>query len=340
MKIGRWAQPYSEPGNPYPDETDSIKALPLSCPINNLPYGLLTEMILPLIKVKRREEREKRIDFLIKKTLKVNLIQCFEEIYRLSMLDHKNSLIPKLRRTYELHNKQNMRQLVADCEIPTIYLEEMYQKQLHGPPKLEVGDWVKSHDRGSGWIGRGDTWGVIKKIIGKNDVEVSLVKRRFCKSTNYQGQPLFHRWERSYETKQIVKKKISKWKCEKVGHDTLEWKKLRSKLISDYNTNGMKRNYIWQNKLLPIIEQLQEGSISSDQSWIIKRICSKIWFTMGINLLDKNVWENKPEHTYLLKEHLFWCRRRNVGHVMDDPTAPAMVFKYLRNIVLRDGILD
>ena len=341
MKIGRWAEPYTEPGNPFPDETDSFAAMPPESPMQILSYGLLSEIILPLIKVKRREEREKRIDFLIKKTLKVNLILCFEEIYKLSQLDRKNSIIPKLRKTYELQNKHNMRQLVTDCDIPTIYLEEMYQKQLQGPPKLEVGDWVKFYLGYSGDRGPGDSWGVIKKIIGKNDVEVSLVKRRFCKSTNYQGQPLFHRWERSYETKQIEKQKISMWKCEKVGHDTLEWKKLRSKLISDYNTNGMKRNELWKNKLVPLIDQLQEGSIQSYRRYEnIKNCCKKIWFTMGINLLDKNVWENNPEHSYLLKEHLYWCRRRNVGHVMDDPTAPAMVFKYLKNLVLENGILD
>ena len=333
VKIGRWAQPYSEPGNPYPDETNSLNSLPLSCPINILPYGLLTEVIIPLIKVKRREERGKRIDFLIKKTLKVNLVLCFEEIFRLSRLYPKDSLIPKLRNTYELHNKQSMRQLVTDCEIPTIYLEEMYQKQLQGPPKLEVGDWVKFyHGGGRGWRGRGDTWGVIQRIIGKNDVEISLVKKRFCKSTNYQGQPLFHRWERGYG-QQIVKQKISMWKCEKVGHDTMEWKKLRSKLINDYNENCRKRNDIWVTKLVPLIRQT--GGDLQD----VERL-KRIWFTMRVNFLDKDVWEsikdNLKDNSYLVRTHLYWC----FDYDMWGEEILEGNFNRLKGLVLENGILD
>ena len=107
VKISRWAQPYSEPGNPFPDETDSFAAMPPESPMQILDYGLLSEMILPLIIVKRREKREQRKEFLVRKTLNVNLRMCFWEIYRLSKLDPRNELIPSLK-GYQMSNKKNM----------------------------------------------------------------------------------------------------------------------------------------------------------------------------------------------------------------------------------------
>ena len=169
MKIGRWAEPYTEPGNPFPDETDSFAAMPSESPMQILDYGLLSEMILPLIIVKRREKREQRKEFLIKKTLNVNLIQCFRELYRLSQLDPWKAIIPNLK-SYHMSNKKNMIKLIDDCEIPLIYLEETYQKQLQGPPKIEAGDWVKFADT------CGDAWGVVQRVLGKKNLFVQMVQ--------------------------------------------------------------------------------------------------------------------------------------------------------------------
>ena len=44
----------------YPEETLSINLLPDECPIKYLPHGLLSDMIVPLIKHNRRTIREQR----------------------------------------------------------------------------------------------------------------------------------------------------------------------------------------------------------------------------------------------------------------------------------------
>jgi len=332
VKIGRWAEAYTEPGNPFPDETDSFAAMPPESPMQILSYGLLSEMILPLIKVKRREKREQRKEFLIKKTLNVNLRRCFEELYRLSKLDPRNELIPNLK-SYHMNNKKNMMKLVDDCEIPLIYLEETYQKQLQGPLKLEIGDWVECKGQ----------YGVVTCIgLGRSDVFVKLVKQvnTSWHDGTYYNYPIFHRWERVREGGNPRSKEMSRWECKKIGHDTPEWIRLRSRMIVDYNKNCTKRTSIWNDKLLPIISQNLIDVRPAPEYDSIVGCCKQIWFTMGINFLDKEVWksikENKKDNSYIVRHHLSWCW----GLLQWYAESPQVMLRYLRNIVLRDGILD
>ena len=114
-----------------------------------------------------------------------------------------------------------------NCDIPLIYLEETYQKQLQGPLKLEIGDWVEC---------KGE-YGVVTCIgLGRSEVFVKLVKQ--VNTSGYDGTyynyPVFHRWERDYSGNPRSKE-MSRWECKKIGHDTPEWVKLRTKMIRDYN---------------------------------------------------------------------------------------------------------
>ena len=333
MKIGRWAEPYTEPGNPFPDETDSFAAMPPSSPMQILPYGLLSEMILPLIIVKRREKREQRKEFLVRKTLNVNLRMCFEELYRLSKLDPRNELIPYLR-SYHMNNKKNMMKLVDNYDIPLIYLEETYQKQLQGPPKLEIGNWVECKGQ----------YGVVTCIgLGRSEVFVKLVKQ--VNTSGYDGTyynyPVFHRWERDYSGNPRSKE-MSRWECKKIGHDTPEWVKLRTKMIRDYNTNCTKRNSIWNDKLQPIISRNLIDVHPALEYDSIENCCKKIWLTMGINFLDKEVWKSikgiKEDNSYIVRHDLSWCWATRA--VLWYAQSPQVVLLYLRNIILRDGVLD
>jgi hypothetical protein len=333
VKIGRWAEPYTESGNPFPDETDSFAAMPPSSPMQILPYGILSEMILPLIIVKRREKREQRKKFLIKKTLNVNLILCLRELYRLSKLYPRIAIISNLR-GYQISNKKNMMKLIDDCEIPLIYLEETYQKQLQGPPKIEKGDWVKYAET---W---GDTWGVVEEVLRRKNIRVKMVQTKHCEYGK--TYPVFHRWKRDYRG--VIRKQVSIWNCEKVGHDTPEWIRLRVKMIEDYNKGLTKRKSIWNDKLLPIIShELAIDTSSGEARWAACRYrdyCKEIWFTMVINFLDKRIWksikENREDNSYLVRQHLYWCWRSS-GY---REAAPQGILRYLRNIVLRDGVLD
>ena len=106
------------------DESFSFQRMPDECPVHFLDFGLLTNLIAPLVQQKRRHIREQRKEFLINKTLNVNLKQCFQELHRLGR-------ISGLRlRSYHINNKKKMMKLVDTNKIPLIYLEEAYQKQL------------------------------------------------------------------------------------------------------------------------------------------------------------------------------------------------------------------
>ena len=336
VKIGRWGEPYSEPGNPFPDETESFAQMPTSCPLHILPYGILSEKILPLIKVKRRENREQRKEFLIKKTLNVNLIMCFEELYRLSQLDPCNSILH--RRVNTSATKQTMKKLVDECDIPLIYLEEAYQKQLQGPPKLEVGDWVKCvawPPATCSFAGQpcDDVWGVVNRVLGKKNLLVSMVKTHICPyGKNY---PLFHRWQRDWMEHRI-KKQVSIWKCEKVGHDTREWIHLRKKMIADYNKSLTRRQSVWDDILEPVIQMVTSAAT-------MPRGYKTIWFTMAINVLDKEVWKSitdtKMDNSYVVRHNLWWCFRGD-AHRRPLPPTRRLLLTSLRDIVLGEGILD
>jgi len=319
VKIGKWAEPYSEPGNPYPDETDSFAQMPPSCPLHILPYGMLSDKILPLIKIKRREHREQRKEFLINKTLNVNLILCFKELYRLSKLDPQNAIIHKPVNTSD--TKQTMKQLVDDCDIPLIYLEEAYKKQLQGPPKIEVGDWVRFAELSQECYCYG--WGVVQRVLGSKNLFVAMIMSR--RSEDYTDYPIFNRWKRDW-CRSVIKKKVSIWKCEKVGHDTPEWLRLRNKVIADYNNSLAQRKLIWNDRLESVIQQRGEPGGSSGGY-------RSIWFTMDINVLDKEVWKSitgtKKDNSHIIQHHLWWCFRRSYP-----------ILTGLKNIILEEGILD
>ena len=326
VKIGRFI-PYSEPGNPFPDETDSFAAMPPKSPMHILPYGLLSDMILPLIKMKRREKREQRKEFLIKKTLNVNLKTCFGELRRLSKLYPWKALIPSLR-SYHMNSKKNMMKLVDNYDIPLIYLEDMYQKQLQGPPKLEIGDWVECKGQ----------YGVVTCIgIGRSEVFVKLVKHHLVAGKHL---PTFHRWERDYSGNPLSKQ-MSRWECKKIGHDTPEWVKLRKKMIEDWNKNLTTRASIWNDKLVPAITEavLASAAAGSGRDIILERY-KDVWMKMHVNVLNKRVWESMSEA---------WSevRRTRSGCYLKDLYYPRTILWHsedhimnLRSIILGYDILD
>ena len=318
VKIGRWAEPYTEPGNPFPDETDSFAAMPPESPMHILPYGILSDMILPLIKVKRREKREQRKEFLIKKTLNVNLKMCLEELYRLSKLYPRKEMIPNLK-SYHMNNKRNMMRLIDDCEIPLIYLEETYQKQLQGPPKLEIGDWVECPSYSGGH------YGIVISAPGKRgDITVRLVKQvRWWFEGTYYNYPVFHRWERNSHP--CRSKQMSRWTCKKIGHDTQEWVRLRNKIIIDHDKDVATRTSIWKDKLLPTILQCH---FPEDNAYLRERY-KAIWYNMDVNLLDKSIWESMEEDNVSCYSMCSLKRRHSVGHIMN-----------LKNIIIGYDILD
>jgi len=342
----------TEPGNPYPDETISLNAMPEECPLLILPYGLLSEKILHLVKQKRRDLRENRKDFLIKKTKNDILTMCLIDIHNQSrsVLDLRSQLT-------KLASKRGIKQLIDHNDIPLIYLEEAYQKQQN-PPKLEVNDWVKCTDPSPKSYGR-SYYGVVTGVLGRNRVRVQYVATRSGainsagdvlpaieptvyedeSGTSYKKYPLFHKWQTSYfegSWKPSMRNDIigieQTWRCEAIGHDTPEWKKLREKCIQDGDINYQKREQIWDNVLLSLLKK--EVFYKGDHSvpdWTHPEY-RRLWFHMEVNVLDKTIWTSGYDEIS--------GKWRCPQHPLPPPVRDYYSGEYMRNLIMNSGILD
>jgi hypothetical protein len=297
------------------DEALSFQMIPQECPIHYLDFGLITNLIAPLVQKKRRHTREQRKQFLIKKTLNVNLKRCFEELYRLSQMFPKDALIHKWRSS-QMDTKKKMMELIDLNEIPLIYLEEVYQKQLEGAPTFVNGDWVKCKGRYYGVVSQvrqGHPYVIIKLVR-----EIEHLDKHKCHPDR--NTPIFHKWMRDRRNS-IEILTCSVWECEKIGHDTPEWVHLRNKLIKDYNDNLEKRKKLWKKMFSRIIQH----SVMDDplRSKVILRSYHETWFQMKVNVLDKSMWENlkliKSENPPCLHS-LWWpavAPGANIGNLRD-----------------------
>ena len=115
--------------DPYPDETLSFRELPTASPVNHLCYGILTELIAPRVRELREKTQIEEREFYVKK---INLINLKER--------QRSFNIPKIIKLGS--NKREILNWFAMNEIPLIYLKELYEMQLNGPPKLEKNDYI------------------------------------------------------------------------------------------------------------------------------------------------------------------------------------------------------
>lgn len=305
------------------DEALSFQAMPDECPIQYLDFGILTTLIAPQVQKNRRDMRELRKEFLIKNILNVNLKQCFQELYKLSRMYPRYSVINKLR-CYEMNSKKSMMKLVDTHEIPLIYLEEAYEKQLGGAPIFEVGDWIQCKDK----------FGVISHVYGKK-LRVKLVRKSFYYSESGENIifPMFHRFKRDYRNN-IEIKLFSVWETKKIGHDEPVWRHLRHKIIKDYNDNLKKRKELWERMKGRLIQQcVIDRPLRSSETL---RSYHLTWFQMRVNVLDKSMWENlkplrKDNPTNI--QSLFWYSNNSLISTGAD-------LMTLRDTVLELGILD
>ena len=305
------------------DEALSFQVMPDECPIQYLDYGILTNLISPQVQKKRRDMRELRKEFLIKNILNVNLKQCFQELYKLSRMYPRYSVINNLR-SYQMKNKKEMMRLVDTHDIPLIYLEDVYEKQLEGAPIFEVDDWIQYKDK----------FGVVSHVYGKS-LRVKLVRTSWYYSESGEKiiVPMFHKWSRDSRNRTYVKL-CSVWETKKIGHDRDEWKHLRYKLVKDYNQNLEKRKHLWERMKGRLIQQSVIDRPLRSRETI--RSYHLTWFQMRVNVLDKFMWENlKPlRQNNPTDIHSLWWYS---NHCM--PTTGANLMT-LRDTVLDMGLLD
>ena len=320
--------------NPYPDETLSLDALPEGCPLKGIPYGLISEIIGPLVKQKRRDLRENRKDFLIKKTKNDILNMCLIDIHNQS-----RSVLNLRGQLTKLASKRGIKQLIDHNNIPLIYLEEAYQKQQN-PPKLEVNDWVKCTQPSPKSYGR-IHYGVVTGVLGRTRVKVQYVDTRVYEDesgTSYE-YPLFHKWVTDYfegswkPSMRNDRFSIDRtWRCEVIGHDTPEWKKLREKCIQDGDINYQKREQIWDNVLLSLLKK--EVFYKGDHSvpdWTHPEY-RRLWFHMEVNVLDKTIWTSGYDEIS--------GKWRSPQHPLPPPVRYYYSGEYMRNLIMNSGVLD
>ena len=229
----------SKPSDPYPDETLSFSKLPSTSPVNQLCYGILTELIAPRVKNLRKNKQIEDRDNYVKK---INLIN-------LKYLQRSFD-IPKVVKFGS--NKREILNWFSVNEIPLIYLKEMYEQQLVGPPKLEPNDYICINEKkniygrvrevGDKWVhydpvhhdGNKVQWTTPIHLnsyyiartcyrrkdtfirMGK-DLEEDLEEFLLPDELVFRSNP-FDTFDRGYV------RGISIWKCKKVGHND-NWQK-------------------------------------------------------------------------------------------------------------------
>jgi len=125
---------------PYPDETRSFNAMPLDSPLQLLPYGLLTDMIVPLVAKKRVEYRQK-IQREITTELGVKMMGHY--LKELDYYDKDNKVINLRRIKWRLTDKKLLLDIVLKQDIPPFYLLQFKRDYESRPSQFRIGDHVR-----------------------------------------------------------------------------------------------------------------------------------------------------------------------------------------------------
>ena len=213
----------------YPMETESFDNLPQDSPVSYLDYGGILSQIGELVRQKRKENRDQRRDFLIKKINNVNLGILVDKIK--TEAQHLESYRPK-QWNKGPSTKTNYKKFFQSHDISLQYLEDMYEVQSKGKPVIELNTLIKI--KGNYYT---DTeYGVVLKYINSSTVEYLPVNKDML--------PVTIKWGGYYYTD---RSKMNVWKCEVVGEFTPEnWTAYRQAIV-DYNRNMNLRKEYWKN---------------------------------------------------------------------------------------------
>jgi len=249
--------------DPYPSETKSREHLKNS-PLIFLVYGLLTELIEPLVIEKRKKTRNDRISYLIKNTRNDKLMEMVSDIrteYMILPPNLKWSISPRLHGRGN-GTKQKKISWYINCEFPLHYLEDIHSQYIDGPIKLCKGDRVTVNGRP--YV----ICCLLKKryraISIKYDREIYSIKIHWNKANC-----VYNLSKHLYEISTCI---IDPWKAKKIGVDEDFEKnlKIRSKEINKLNVEQLKRYKYWTKYIIPAIPN--------------GNICSKTWFLQRIDV--------------------------------------------------------
>ena len=212
----------------YPMETLSFDNLPQDSPVSYLDYGGILSHIGELVRQKRKEKRDQRRDYLIKKINNVNLGILVDKIKMEAQ--HLESYVQK-EWNKGPSTKTNYKKFFQSHDISLKYLEDMYMLQSKGKPEIKINSLIKIKENSYSDA----EYGVVVDVYQSN---ISYV------SVNKYMKPTSATWDGSYI---LYNKKINVWKCEVIGEFTRENWKAYNSIIRKYERNMKCRKEFWKN---------------------------------------------------------------------------------------------
>jgi len=184
--------------NPYPEETRWREILPEESPLCILEYGLMTELIVPLVIQYRLKFRNDRVKYLINNTHNDRLLEMVRYIKNIyikysndNIYIHPYNGLPITRYTFYQYGggtgaKYKKINWYIKSNLPLIYLENAHKKHINGPPKYKLNDHV---------IYKGYPYVITKVPSGNNRVNYEAMKMEY-KKHDVQFSRLYVRQER------------------------------------------------------------------------------------------------------------------------------------------------
>jgi hypothetical protein len=297
--------------NPYPEETISFNSLPKDCPLHLLPYGIMSELIVPKISEFQIKERDRIIHDVVRslgnEKMKYYLLKLYHE-------DKENKIINLRKKVRYLNKRDGIIQIIKDQEIPTYYLLK-FKEQYINRPKFRVGDHVvcKEYSARGVKVIEGiftlcdggnrdhyrDTTDCVTKMGGFIDVlKVDESKPGGYDHSDYEASTgcvdnydindrmngiLFKKSVRGI----VCREHVHSWKCEILPHNEELHRLREERWIQAYEENQYHHDFL--NKLLP---RLYRNEVYSDMHHYYRNIIKKIILTHGYDPADKRVWDN------------------------------------------------
>lgn len=202
----------------YPMETASFDNLPQDSPVSYLDYGGTLTYIGELVKEKRKENRDQRREFLIKKINNVNLSKVLDEIEFKSKKKMDYEQYPYIKADYL--------KFFLSHDIPLQYLEDMYEIQSKGMPVVKKNDLIELENHYSF-----AKYGVVIEERQKRKSKVKFIP------LDKNLQPMYH----------ISEYDINIWSCKVVGEFTEENWETYNHLVAKYNKDKRHRTEYWYN---------------------------------------------------------------------------------------------
>jgi hypothetical protein len=293
--------------NPYPEETISFNSFPKDCPLHQLSYGILSELIVPKVSEIQTKERERIIHDTVYSLgpakMKYYLLKLYHE-------DKEHKIINLKNKVSSLNNRKNIIKLIKEQEIPCYYLLKI-KKEYENRPKLKTGDHIiyrecnsntiiikegiYSHynidelchtvndrslrkDEERGWMHNLKLVDLKRNIYDPSDYEVSCGITDRC-IDNTGDRVSIRGLEYTCH--------VYSWMCEVLPHDP-ELHSIRERnWVQALKSHNYHHN-LWED----IFISIKYDERYTNLGWRAEEYIEKIILSNGYDPLDKNVWEN------------------------------------------------